>query len=209
MNPNNKHRNLVALHLPGPIGLLLAVVRGILLAMAKNTTNFPNPTPALATVDGAASDLEKAQSAVKARTPGAKETRDAKRAALLVLVRGLAAYVQSIADAADPANAGAIIASAAMAVHKAHPPTKRGFAVKQGHVSGSIDVEAPRAARSASYEWQWSLDGGKTWQSAPSTSLGRMSLSGLPAGATVFVRHRANTKTAEGVWSAPISFLVS
>jgi hypothetical protein len=203
---NKNHRVLVSLHLPGPIGLLLSFARAVILAMTGNS-HFLTPTPALLAVDGAVSDLEKAQSAVLARAKGALVPRDEKRAALGQLLHQLATYVQGIADA-DPANAAAIIQSAAMDVHKDTTHGKRPFAAKQGPASGSVKLVAPAAARRATYEWQWSTDGGKTWQSAPATSKSQTVLSGLPAGTVVSFRHRANTKAGEGQWSQTIALLV-
>jgi hypothetical protein len=200
------HRTLVALRLPDPIGLLISVVKAILIAMTGNT-HFPNPTPTLATVDSAVSDLEKAEATAQSRVKGATETRNAKRAALLLLVDALASYVQTIADA-DPGNGAAIIQSAGMGVRKTTVHGKRVFGVIQGSLSGSVKVVAPSAARRASYDWQWSTDGGKTWQLAASTLQAKTSLTGFAAGSTVSFRYRVTTKTGEAEWSQPIAFLV-
>jgi hypothetical protein len=200
------HRTFVALHLPGPIGLLISVIKAILVAMTGNA-HFPSPTPSLATVDSALSDLEKAEAAAQTRVKGATDTRNAKRAALLLLVDALASYVQTIADA-DPGNGAAIIQSAGMGVRKATVRGKRVFGVIQGSLSGSVQVVAPSAARRASYDWQWSTDGGKTWQLAPSTLQAKTSLTGFAAGSTVSFRYRVTTKTGEAEWSQPIAFVV-
>jgi hypothetical protein len=202
----NIHRTLVSLHLPKPIGLLVSVVQAIVEAMSGNP-RFPSPSPTLAIVAAALADLVKAQSAAATRTKGAVETRNAKRAALLLLVDALRANVQLIADA-DPENSAAIIQSAGMGVHKVTAPPKRAFAVLQGRVSGSVDVTAPVVARRASYDWQWSTDGGKTWQSAPSTTRSRTSLTGFAAGSTASFRFRGNTKAGDGEWSQVVTFFV-
>ncbi len=199
------HRTLVALKLPGSLGLFISFVRAVLLAIAGNP-RFPNPSPTLATVDAAVSDLEKAQAAVKARVQGAAEPRDAKRTALKQLVDALRVYVQGIADA-DPQNAVTIIQSAGFAVHKLVTHGKRAFHVTQGASSGSVDLAAP-ATRRAAYDWQWSIDGGKTWQNAPSTLQAKTTIAGFVAGSTVSFRFRANTKAADGEWSQPIAVVV-
>jgi hypothetical protein len=61
------------------------------------------------------------------------------------------------------------------------PP--RVFAAKPGDVSGSVRPVAAAAARRASYEWQYSIDGGKTWVIAPARLQAKTTLSGLTAGA--------------------------
>jgi hypothetical protein len=199
-------RALVSLFLPKPIGLLVSVVQAIIDAMTGNP-RFPNPSPTLAVVAAALAELVKAQSTVKTRVTGSTETRNVKRAALLLLVDALAAFVQKTADA-DQENGAAIIRSAGMGVRKPHVSVKRTYAVLQGRLPGSVDVTAPVAARRSSYDWQWSNDGGKSWQSAPSTTKSKTSLSGFAAGSTISFRFRANTKAGEGEWSQPIAFLV-
>jgi hypothetical protein len=95
-----------------------------------------------------------------------------------------------------------------MGVRKASVRAPRVFDVTQGTASGSVKVVAPVAAHRASYDWQWSTDGGKTWQLAPSTLQAKTSLSGFAAGSTLSLRYRVTTKAGEGEWSQPIAFLV-
>jgi hypothetical protein len=201
------HRPVVSLRLPGTVGLLIALVQAIIQAMTGNAL-FPNPTPALATVAAALAELVKAEAAAQTRTKGSIETRNAKRAALLLLVDALRGYVQTIADS-DNANGAAIIQSAGMAVRKLPVRAKRAFDVVQGRVTGTVNVTAPVVAARATYDWQWSTDGGKTWQSAPSTLRSKTTFLGFAAGSTVSFRFRANTKVGEAEWSQPIAFIVT
>jgi hypothetical protein len=175
--------------------------------MAGNIAQFPNPTPTLKAVDSAVSDLEKAQAAVLARVKGSTEQRAAKRAALVQLIDALRSYVQGVSDL-DPANSAAIIQSAGFAVRKVPAHRARVFAVTQGAMTGSVKVVAPIGAKRASYDWQWSTDGGKTWQLAPSTLQAKTTLQGFAAGSTVSFRYRVTTKAGEAEWSQPIAFLV-
>ena len=203
---NKVHRVIVVLRLPEPIGLLISVVRAILVAMTGNA-HFPSPTPTLASVDSAVSDLEKAQAAALTRVKGATDTRNTARKALIALVDELRSYVQKIGDA-DAENAAAIFQSAGMGVRKAHVPAKRVFKVIQGASSGIVKVVAPAPSHRASYDWSWSTDGGKAWQIAPSTLQAKTQLTGLPAGSTVSFRYRVTTKAGESEWSDAINFLV-
>ena len=91
------------------------------------------------------------------------------------------------------------------------PKTPRGaraFAAKPGAVSGSAKVVAVSAGRRASYEWQHSLDGGKTWVTAPVTLQAKTTIAGFAPGATVLFKSRAVTKTGEGDWSQPVSLVI-
>ncbi len=84
----------------------------------------------------------------------------------------------------------------------------RPFEAKPGAVSGSVKLVAASAARRASYEWQYSVDGGKTWQVAPVTLQTKTTVIGLTPGATVTFRYREVTKAGEGDWSQLITAIV-
>jgi hypothetical protein len=196
----------VSLDLSVVIAILISVVKAIVLAMTGNKA-FPNPTPTLAEVAAAITDLETAQAAALSRVKGAVAARNDKRRALVALMQELKAYVQKVADG-DQENGAALIQSAGMNVKKSPARKPRVFAITQGAVSGAIKVVVPSAGRRAAYDWEWSVDGGKTWTLAPSTMQAKTTLTGLAAGTTVTFRYRAVTKAGEGDWSQPTSFLV-
>jgi hypothetical protein len=180
--------------------------QGIVKRMTGNTS-LPNPAPPLTEVTSAINDLQTAEAGALARTKGAVAVRNAKRTALILLLQQLRGYIQTTADA-DPTNATSIIQSSGVAVRKTPAHHARVFAVKPGKVSGTAAIAAATAARRASYEWQYSTDGGKTWITAPSTLQSRTTIAGLTPGANVEFRYRAVTKTGEGDWSQPTSLLV-
>jgi len=197
---------LVSLLLPTKVADLITYATRIVSAMTGNPL-FPTPTPPLPTVTAAIDDLQSAETAALARTKGAATTRNEKRAALVIMLRQLRGYVQAIADA-TPENGPSIIQSAAMAVRKTPVRAAQAFAVKQGAVSGSAKVTGIVAARRASYEWQYSLDGGKTWVAATGTLKASTTLTGLPVGTAVQFRYRAITKTGETDWSQAVVLVV-
>jgi hypothetical protein len=199
-------RSLASLKLPRPVPALIALAKTIVQSMTGNAS-FPSPDPTLAAVTAAITELETAETAAKARTHGAVAVRNDKRAALVTLLEQLKANIQKTADA-NVENAGAIIQSAGINVRKAPVHAKRVFAAKPGAVSGSVKVVAVTAARRASYEWQYSVDAGKTWSPAPSTLQAHTTIPGLTPGASVSFRYRAVTKTGEGDWSQPQSLIV-
>jgi hypothetical protein len=94
-------------------------------------------------------------------------------------------------------------------VNKWSAPFARAFAAKPGAVTGTAKVLAATAGRCASYEWQYSTDGGKTWITAPVTLQSKTTIAGLAAGATVLFKYRPVTKAGEGDWSQPASLLIS
>ena len=197
---------LASLLLPRKVGDFIAYATRIVAAMTGNPL-FPTPTPALAALTAAIVDLQNAQTAALARTQGAATTRDEKRAAVAVMLRQLRSYVQSIADA-TPENGASIIESAGMAVRKTPVHAARASGAKQGPVSGSAHLTAVVAARRASYEWQYSLDGGKTWIDVAGTLKASTTVTGLPVGTAVQFRSRAITKAGETDWSQAVVLVV-
>ena len=202
----SSRRSLVVLKLPTRVSDLITAASCVVQGMTANAA-FPTPVPALATVRAAIATLQTAETAAQTRVRGAVAARDVARDALVTLLDQLRFYVQSVADG-DRTNAPALIQSVAMSVKKTAIRQKQTFGARPGPVTGSVQLVAQLAGPRAAYDWQWSLDGGKTWQMAPGTLRSKTTLSGLTPGATVSFRVRALTKAGEGDWSQPIAMIV-
>jgi hypothetical protein len=128
--------------------------------------------------------------------------------ALVSLLQRLAAYVEAIAIA-NPEHAAEIVESAGMYLKRAGGPRGRPFHAKQTR-AGEIEVFAPRAGGSAAYEFQYSLDGGRTWLGTPQqiTTRASVTISGLPPRSMVHLRYRATVKGVTGDWSQTIAIMV-
>jgi hypothetical protein len=200
------HRSLVTLSLPRSVPALIVYAEGIVKRMTGNPV-FPSPTPTLATVTAAVDELRATEASALARTKGAAAARNDKRKAVVALLQQLRNYIQTIADA-DEANGPAIIESAGVAVRKTATRRARIFAAKPGRVSGVATVVAGSAGHRASYDWEYSTDGGKTWITAPSTMQAKTTVGGLAPGSTVQFKYRSVTKAGEGDWSPAVSLLV-
>ena len=200
-------RALVSLHLQAKKGMMLINFTQQVVKSMTGNPSFPTPSPTLAAITTAAAELQAAENAALARTKGAVATRNEKRSALVTLLTELRASVQATANA-DPETSTSVIQSAGLAIRKTPVRAARVFAAKPGAVSGSVALVTDAAARRASYEWQYSTDGGKTWVSAPSTLQAKTTVAGLTPGATIVFRYRAVTKTGEGDWSQNASIIV-
>jgi len=205
-NDNPIHRTLAALKLPHAVLAFIAFAKAIVQALTGKTS-FPNPDPPLATVTSAIADLEAAQALVQTRAKGAVQARNTKRALLVALLRGLLAYVQKVADA-DLAHAPELIASAGMSLRRVVVHAKRIFAAKHGTLSGSVSLVSPTGGKRAGYEWQYSADGGKTWQEARATLRASTTITGLVPGSTYLFRGRVVDKTGDTDWCPPVSLMV-
>jgi hypothetical protein len=202
----NPHRVFVVRKLPGPVSLFIEYVRAILAAMASNP-HFPSPNPPLATVTASVSGLESAQAVTKTRAPGSIAVRDAAGEQLLDQVHLLFGYVQQVADG-SPEQAAAIIASAGLRARTPTARTKPPFAVSFGPLSGSAHLAVKAAGHRAAYDWEFSVDGGKTWTAAATTLQARTVVTGLPVATSVMFRSRAVVKGGASDWSQPLSLIV-
>jgi hypothetical protein len=200
------HRSLASLLLPKKVPALITYAQGIVKSMTGNAA-FATPSPTLASITQAINDLQTAETAVLARTKGAATTRNDKRTALLTLLQELRSYIQVQADASMDTGA-AIIESAGIAVKKTAVRAPRVFDAKPGAVSGTVKLVTNSAGHRASYEWEYSTNGGQSWVTMPTTLQAKTSLTGLTSGGTVQFRYRPVTKTGEGNWSQPVSLLV-
>ena len=204
---NNTTRHFtVALHMPTRTSDLVTYARNLVKLLNANPS-FPTPVPSLAAITTATDELAAAQTATLTRTKGAVATRNEKRAVLVRLIKQLGHYIQTVADA-SPDGGASIIESIGLAVRKAPTRRARAFEAKPGDISGTASVVAVTASRRASYEWQYSTDGGKTWIAAPATLQAKTTIAGLVPGATVAFRYRPVTKAGEGDWSQPVSLLI-
>jgi hypothetical protein len=200
-------RSLAVLALPKTVPALLSCADHIVDSMTGNPS-FSTPSPTLASVAQAITELRTAQAVTLSRTKGAAQARNDKLAALVKLLQLLRSYIQSVADV-DAETASTVITSAGLAVKK--PPTlkPRVFAATPGDNSGTVKLVTVSAGPRSSYLWQVSLDGGKTWVDLPATTQARTTVTALPAGTTVLFRYRSVTpKAGQGDWVPPISLLV-
>jgi hypothetical protein len=207
MTTTSQRRTLVANKLPSSVPALIKAAQAVSSSLNGNA-HFPNPNPPLATVNASIAALDAAETATKTRAQGTVGTRNAARVQLLSDLHALKANVQQVADA-NPEQSEAIITSAGMTVRKETVRAKPTFAVRQGATSGSVKLAARAAALRASYEWESSIDGGKTWTPAPPTLQATTAISGLPAGTTVQFRYRSVTKIGAADWSQATSLLVT
>ena len=204
---NAVHTIIVVLGLPTPVPALIVRTNAILSAMGANKTTFPNPPIALAVVTSHVAALSSAEAAMKTRTVGNRQTRDDARKLVVEDCSQLHGYVQQLANA-SPTEASSIATQAAMTLRKAGAHPKPDLAVKQA-VSGTIHVVAKSVLGARANEWQYSLDGGKSWTQAASTTKASTSITGITPGTIVQVRHRAVVKTGPGDWSSVASMAVS
>jgi hypothetical protein len=197
----------VALHLAADVPGLLSQARYIVSRMTGNA-NFPSPSPSMAAVNKAITNLDQAQTVAATRVLGSVATRNSRRAALVTLLYGLKGYVQSVVDSVEADHAPAIIESAGMSIAKSRVRSPQRFGASSGDLSGSVVVRAKVAGRRVAYEWQASGDGGATWRSLRVTMQAKTTVDGLQPGSTWLFRFRSVTSGGESDWSDSVSIIV-
>jgi hypothetical protein len=216
MTTSSNPRVRAALHVEKTkIVLLLAAAKAVYNGMSAAVARFPAPTPALAILQTQTTALDAAQQMVARRSGGeATATRNSARNALWASLQSEKAYVQATADA-NEADAVAIIKSAGFDVAAPQPArSKPVLDAKLTVTSGTVKLVANAMAlagsskRHATYNWQYSADGGHTWLAAPSTSEAASSIVGLPLVTTCSFRVCVTLKGVMQPWSQVVTLLV-
>jgi hypothetical protein len=193
---------------------VLTQARATCNGMKANPTLFATPNPPIATVESEIQDLETAQEAVATRARGTVATRNAKCDVLITSVETQRMYVQGLCDA-NPEQAPAIVEAAAMTIAKPPSYVKPVIQAKQGAQSGVVTVVANETVlvgkgvkKKSTFNWQFSPDGGKTWNSVPSTPLADTTISGLTPLTAYSFRVSVTVSRVTGEWSQAVSILV-
>jgi hypothetical protein len=200
-------RRRASLKLPLSVPALISAARAIAHSMTDNPS-FPDPAPTLQTVLAAIDDLADAEATTRSRLRGTVEMRDEKRRTLVMLLQYLRAYIQKVADA-DTDQAASIIESAGIHIHKPTTHGKAVFHVSPGAVSGVLKLTAETPSELAFYEWQYSTDGGNTWDDVDSTLQAHTTVSGFTPGQRVSFRFRPVTRAGKKNWSQQVAVIVS
>jgi hypothetical protein len=200
-------RAIAVLKMSHKVKSLITFAQSVATTMSDNAT-FPSPNPTVATFQTDIAALVTAETAALARAKGAADLRNSKLAVVRADLASLRTYVQNVVDASNPANSESIIGSAGMSIRKVTLHDKAALAVKEGSVSGTVNLSAKSAAKKAAYNWQYSTDQ-KTWTSLPQTLKTKTGASGLTAGAIYYFRSQALTpKEGTGDWGQIVSLLV-
>jgi hypothetical protein len=186
--------------------------------IVANAASFGSPPITMVAFLALVAALAAAQAAVvTTKAKGAAEARDAKRNVLWTAMLSLQAYIQALSNVLSHGDAAALIKAAGMVVAKsAANRNKPVLTATLTSVPGNVHLQANRAAlvgkadaaKQATFAWQWSADGGKSWTSAPSTPYAETDITGLPLMATYSFRVSVTVAKTTGAWSQPIGILV-
>jgi hypothetical protein len=187
---------------------LVADARHYVQSMTGNA-HFPNPSPALTDVSTNATALEAAYAVAQTKVKGAAERRDVEVRALHLKLKGLAVYVEGIANT-NPDLADTIIASAGMQEKKAAKVTQHVFSVKLGAKPGEVLLSTKGVKRGV-YIYEMSADPNlapANWTMIYQGITRKFLKTGLVSGTRYFFRYSTIDKTGQSAWSPMLSVVV-
>ena len=192
-------------------GTFLFAAQGIHAALLANTGGFY--TPAFASLALLATQITSFETAINNLVMGVLGAEGAKteaKSALKITLDAALAYVNNLAFL-NQVNATEIITGANMYVITPGSINKQDFAVKQGNATGEVKLIS-LAARfdnkrvKASYDWQFSTDGGNKWESLDSTVVAKTVAVGMMVDIKTLFRKRSTTvKGGTSAWCSPIA----
>jgi hypothetical protein len=194
-------------------GLFTAVAANISAAMLAHAGSYVSPPVDLNTFKNQCATLTSWQALAKNRVTGAATQRDQALAVVAASLELLRAFVEQLCNA-SPEQAGTLAQGAGMYISSSPPRAKVPLRAKQGTQSGTVVLIASAAILAIGkggycFNWQSSIDGGKTWVSWPTTPTTKTTVTGLPALTEVLFRVSCTQrKTGQGPWTAPVPFIV-
>ena len=200
-----QNRVWAELKLPTKVPDYIIAVRGIL--EAGNELQLPGAAPVLAQLAVALDELDEAHVASQAGTRGTIPARDAKQNVVRSILNEYRAVVQKAADA-NPEEAASLIERARLFVRAPSSREKVPFEAENGSVSGQAKLAVLSAGDNATYYFEFSPNGGKTWNGRPGVKQAETTIDGLPIGEVVQFRYRALTRAGTSDWSDVISLLI-
>jgi len=199
----------------------IVLIQGRALAMHDGINGDPgtylNPPVSMPAFLTLIQNLGTSQQQVKTRVIGATENREVHRGLLLTAMDLERTFVQALSDA-NPSRAGALITNAGLVIAGTGVHTKPLLTVRNGKQSGILTCDAnvgllvgtgaKHPNENRYFNWSYTLDGSKTFISAPSTTRGKTVISGLTPLTMVGVRVSLTNSEGPGEWSQVVTKLV-
>jgi hypothetical protein len=171
-------------------------------------SNFPNPTPTLATVTAQLDKAKASLQAAQSKAHGASSPMHADIKALLVLLDQLASYVTAVANA-DGENAIAITESSGMSVKKQPLRLPKTFTAVAGKTPGSVSLST-KAIKGSVYIYEMSTDptNATLWTVISTDNKVKYTKTGLTSGTRYYFRVALITKSVQAPWSAVLNVII-
>jgi hypothetical protein len=193
--------------------LYVAVAGSISAALLAHAGSYPGCPVDPNTFKTQVATLTSWQAQARDRVPGAAAQRDLALAVVAGCVELIRAFIEQLCNA-SPEQAATLAQGAGLHLSTLTPRAKVPLRAKQGDQPGTVVLFASVALLAIGkggryFSWQSSIDGGRTWVSAPATPRAKTTITGLPLLTEVLFRACVTqNKTGQGPWTAPLPFLV-
>jgi hypothetical protein len=187
-------------------------------SIQANIANFPAlPVSIAAFVAFLAAFVLAQQVVTETKAKGSATLRNAKAVVLWAAMEAIQKYIQGLASGLNAEAAAALIESGGLLVAKIGTHQKAALTAALTTTQGSVLLQANRALlvgtaharKHVQFNWQWSPDGGKTWNSVASTPLASTVIPGLTPLSTYSFRVSVTiSKQPAGPWSQAVSLLI-
>ena len=181
--------------------------------MAKDPVLYSLPAPSLLILKAQNVKLDLAEQLAGTRAKGAAAARNVERLILVGMLETECSYVQTLCDA-HPDKAVSIIENVGLTVALVPIHSNPILKVKPGAASGTVNLDAyavalvGRTGKKSFYNWEWTTDGGKTFNIAPSTPHAKTTIGSLAPLTMVGFRVCVTTGKGTIAWSAIVTILV-
>jgi hypothetical protein len=182
--------------------------------MSADPARFSAPNPPLPALQAQIAKVEDTDKEARTRTNGAAKVRNLERDRLVGMLETECGYVKTLCDA-SPEEASVIIQAAGLVTAAARAYAKPLLAVTRGDAPGTVVLAAAvgllmgsRRRENKVFHWQWTGDGGTSFNDVPSTPRGTTVIENLARLTMVGFRVKVTTATSPGEWSPVVSILV-
>jgi hypothetical protein len=186
-------------------------------ALLQNAAMFANPSIALPAFLALITGLSTAQQNLKGtKATGLAALRDTKRDLLWTAMESLRMYVQGIADTMTAVDAISLIKAAGMLVAGVPKRQKALLTAVLTTIPGTVLLVANASLlvgkadvnKKVVFNWQWSSDSGKTWNSVASTPYASTEIPGLTLMTPYIFRVSVTIAKKPGAWSDVVALVV-
>ncbi len=170
--------------------------------------NFASPAPALAIVTAQIVVLTAAYNLSLTKVKGSANKMHVELSSLKVLLKGLAGYVETVANA-DPANAENIINSSGMPVKKSSPRPPKVFSAVAMKTPGVVRLNSKAILR-ATYLYEMTTDTTLVagWSNIYIGGDVKFDKTGLVSGTRYYFRVATSIKGILSIWSPAVNVMV-
>ncbi|MFI5148089.1 MAG: hypothetical protein ACHQRM_00030 [Bacteroidia bacterium] len=175
---------------------LITDAKSYVTGVSGNAGYFPVPNPPIATIQADIVNLETTSVAAQGRAKGTVAARNAARKTLELSLKGLAFYVEGIANN-DPDHALAIAKAANMTVKSHTPHMKQDFKMVATKKAGELLLVAKSEKGRVTFNFELSTDisNPANWKTVQNNSKATALITGLVSGTKYFGRVTLTDRT--------------